>query len=75
MAIEKMIKLWISNIKFCFNTNRNLSLAMLRTTQIYLLSLTTCLYFQIAEITNLETRALLDNLFYSFTQEKILNMI
>ena len=48
---------------------------MLRTTRIYFLSLTTCLYFNTAEYTNFETEAPPDNPLYSSTWQKILDRI
>lgn len=72
---ERMVGLWTPKVKLRSNANRNLSLAMLRTAQIYSLSLTTCLYFKTAENTNLETGTPPDNPLYSFTWQGILDRI
>lgn len=48
---------------------------MLRTTQIYSLSVTTCLYFKTVENINLETGTLPDNPLYSLTWQGILDRI
>ena len=74
-TIEKMVGFWTPKVKLRSNTNRNLSLAMLRTMQIYSLSLTTCLYFNTAEYTNPETKVSSDNPLYSSTWQRILDYI
>lgn len=74
-TMERMAGLWTPKVKLRSNANRNLSLAMLRTTQIYSLSLTTRLYFKTAEYTNPETEAPSENPLYSSTWQKILDRI
>ena len=74
-TMERMVGLWTPEVKLRSNPNRNLSLAMLRTTQIYSLSLTTRLYFKTAEYTNPETEAPPDSPLYSSTWQKILDRI
>ena len=72
-TMEQMVGLWTPKVKLRSNANRNLSLAMLRTTQIYSLSLTTCLYFKTTENQDLETETLRENPFYSLTWQGILD--
>lgn len=74
-TMERMVGLWTPKVKLRSNANRNLSLAMLWTTQIYSLSLTTCLYFKTTENKNVETGTLPDNPLYSLTWQGILDRI
>lgn len=74
--MERMVGLWTPKVKLRSNANRNLSLAMLQTVQIYSLSLATNLDFKTLETHDIEyTTDNFDGVSSSRAWREILNCI
>ena len=75
-TMERMVGLWTPKVKLRSNADRNLSLAMLHTTEIYSLSLATNLDFKASEDNNIDpTEDDLDGLSSSRAWQDILSRI